>query len=238
MVKDILERTQQKQKLWYDHNARQRELKPGDLVLVLRPTSGSSLTAQWKGPYPVLHRTSSVNYVVDMHDTRKRERTFHINRLKKWNTPIYGNYWADVESAEDSVDDIPDWRGSEKGDPTVGKQLSEVQKSQLNRLLGKFPDVMSSIPGRTTEAEHKVTTTRARPVRLPPYWLPHVHQDLIEKEIKEMLDAGVIEPSSSEWASPIVLVDKKDGTLRSCVDYCRLNAESLADAYPMPRTVV
>ena len=137
MVKDNLERAQQKQKLWYDQNARQRELKPGDLVLVLLPTSASSLTAHWKGPYPVLHRASSINYVVDMHDTRKRERTFHINMLKKWNTLIYGNYWADLKSAEDSEEDIPDWRGSEKGDPTVGKQLSEVQKFQLNRLLGK-----------------------------------------------------------------------------------------------------
>ena len=51
MVKDNLERVQQKQKLWYDQNARQREMKPGDLVLVLLPTSGSSLTAQWK-PLP------------------------------------------------------------------------------------------------------------------------------------------------------------------------------------------
>lgn len=88
MVKDNLERAQQKQKLWYDWNARQRELKPGDLVLVLSPTSGSSLEAHWKGTYPVLHKASAVNYVVDMHDTRKRERrTFHINMLKKWNTP-------------------------------------------------------------------------------------------------------------------------------------------------------
>eukprot|EP00731_Ephydatia_muelleri_P033526 Em0031g34a len=217
MVKGNLERAQQKQKLWYDQNARQRELKPGDLVLVLLPTSSSSLTAQWKGPYPVLHKASSVNYVVDMHDTRKRERTFHINMLKKWNTPTYGNYWADVDDEESSEDDIPEWRGSEKGEPTVGDQLSAVQKSQLNKVLETFSDVMSSIPGRTTEMEHQVTTTGTSP------------------EIKEMLVAGVIEPSSSEWASPIVLVGKKDGTLRFCIDYRRLNSESLADAYPMPR---
>ena len=69
-----------------------------------------------------------------------------------------------------------------------------------------------------------MTTTGTRLVRLPPYRLPHTYRDLVEKEIKEMLAAGVIEPSSSEWASPIVRVDKKDGTLRLCIDYRRLNS--------------
>ena len=50
-----------------------------------------------------------------------------------------------------------------------------------------------------------------------------------------MLAGGIIEPSSSEWASPILIVNKKDGSLRLCVDYRKLNSVSQSDMYPMPR---
>ena len=103
-----------------------------------------------------------------------------------------------------------------EGVPGAGIGSQEVPAEII--ILGKFLDVMSSIPGCTTEVEHKVTTTGTRPVRLTSYQLPHAYRDLVEREIKEMLDAGVIEPSLHEWASPVVLVGKKDGALRLCVD--------------------
>ena len=72
-------------------------------------------------------------------------------------------------------------------------------------------------------------------MKLPAYRLPQAYHETVQQNLQDMLAAGFIEPSKSEWASPIVLVKKKDGSLRLCVDYRRLNARTTVDAYPMPR---
>lgn len=64
----------------------------------------------------------------------------------------------------------------------------------------------------------------------------YAYIDEVLEELREMQENGIIEPSTSEWSSPIVLVKQKDGMLRMCVDYRRLNSVSQADTYPMPRT--
>ena len=84
-------------------------------------------------------------------------------------------------------------------------------------------------------AEHRIHTGLFPPTRQPPYRLAHAHRDMVEKELQEMQRCGIISPSSSEWASPMVLVKKKDETVRLCVDYRKVNAASAAEAYPLPR---
>jgi len=80
-----------------------------------------------------------------------------------------------------------------------------------------------------------IETGLAQPVSLLPYRLPHAYWDTVKKELQEMLSSGIIESSTSEWSAPIVLVKKKDGSMRLCVNYRRLIQVSGTDAYPMPR---
>ena len=59
--------------------------------------------------------------------------------------------------------------------------------------------------------------------------------DEVDKHIDDMLERGVIEPSSSPWSAGVVLAKKKDGSTRFCVDYCKLNEATIKDSYPLPR---
>ena len=223
------------QKNWYDQNARERELIPGEEVLVLLPTSTNKLLAQWQGPYRVLSRVSDVNYEVHMPDKRKRKAIYHINMLKKWHSPEDICFWMAEDENPIEEEDIPSWKGECGKSPSVGTQLSEMQKGQLSKLLHEFKTVMSGKCGRTTICEHHIRTKEGLPIRQRPYRIPYMFRETVEEEIKTMLEEGVIEPSNSEWASPMVIIKKKDDTLRLCVDYRKLNAITELDAYPMPR---
>lgn len=74
----------------------------------------------------------------------------------------------------------------------------------------------------------------ATPVNIRPYTYPLKQRDVIEQLIQEMLDRGIIQNSTSPFASPVVLVGKKDDTWRLCVDYRELNKKTVKDKFPIP----
>ena len=89
--------------------------------------------------------------------------------------------------------------------------------------------------GETDLIEMKVDTGDAHPRRSAPRRVPFALTEEMARQITHMQSAGVIQPSASPWASPVVMVKKKDGMHRFCIDYRQLNAVTKADTYPLPR---
>ncbi|CAB0009440.1 unnamed protein product, partial [Nesidiocoris tenuis] len=88
--------------------------------------------------------------------------------------------------------------------------------------------------GRTHVVKHAIETGDARPIKQAPRRVPYAQEAQIDKLMQEMIEQDVIEPSKSPWASPVVLIPKKDGTIRFCVDYRKVNQVTKKDSYTLP----
>ena len=89
--------------------------------------------------------------------------------------------------------------------------------------------------GTTDLVQHSINTGNAPPIKQPPRRIPLAKMAEANREIDDMLEKGVIKTSDSPWSSPIVLVKKKDGTIRFCIDFRKLNDVTIKDSYPIPR---
>ena len=119
----------------------------------------------------------------------------------------------------------------------IPSDLSLPQKVQLSRILSEYTDVFigeDGVLGRATLFKHEIDTGQSKPIKQAPRRHGFAQQDIVVTELDKMLKAGIIEPSESPWASPIVLVRKKDGSTRFCIDYRKLNDVTKKDAYPLP----
>ena len=89
--------------------------------------------------------------------------------------------------------------------------------------------------GETDLVEHQIEMSEHKPFKVFPRRLPYALREELEVESDQLLHVGCIEPSSSPYASGLVLVRKKDGGLRVCVDYRSINRNTVPDRYPLPR---
>ena len=116
--------------------------------------------------------------------------------------------------------------------------LTDPQRESLQRVVEGYQSTFSKNDddlGFCDLVEHKIVTADERPIKIPHRRVPPHQWQEVRDYIQKSLEQGIIRESSSPYASPIVLVRKKDGKLRLCVDYRLLNAKTHKDAYPLPR---
>ena len=122
-----------------------------------------------------------------------------------------------------------------------GVDLSNLpvhERGKVLKLLLKYESVFATHEGDlgcTNLISHEIPLLDSAPVRQRYRRIPPADYDAVKAHIRQLLETQVIRESSSPYASPIVLVKKKDGSLRMCVDYRQLNNKTRKDAFPLPR---
>ena len=238
LAKDNLRSTSKKQKQHFDRKARQRCFIAGDKVLLLLPVKRNKLEMAWQGPFEVIERVGECDYRVQVGGKTK---LYHANLLKKFQERVAVS--TVVVEEEDEGEEMPVLGGDV---PTVPLKASEGPSDikldpncpeihpELKILANQYSDILTDFPLRTHLDSCEIRLTDDVPVRTKQYPLPHSQIEVIKAEVETMLGMGVIERANSPYNSPIVLVKKKDGTIRFCVDFRKLNQKVIFDAEPMP----
>eukprot|EP00833_Pecoramyces_ruminatium_P000407 jgi/Orpsp1_1/1174439/evm.model.c7180000050100.1 len=123
---------------------------------------------------------------------------------------------------------------------TLNEILNSVPdkvKPKFESLINQFKNCMATSLSQLTTANlepHSIITTTEKPIKLKPYKLSKEHSDILKEEIISLLNKGLIIPSHSPWSFPVLLVRKKNGKWRLCIDYRKLNEITIKDSYSLP----
>ena len=213
-------------KLQYDKSTVNRTLEVGDQVLCRIPGHIGKLKESWHGPYKVVARKSRVDYAVDFGKGNGRVKVLHINNMKRF-YPRGERILRLALVAEDCEEDEC------IGTKLFGKFDGFEEEVEVQRLKEEFPEVFSDLPGKTSVCKLSIGTGEAPPRASHPYRIPNKLKEGVRQEIEKLVDLGIVVPSTSPWASPVVPVPKKDGSVRVCIDYRKLNSVTIADPYYM-----
>ena len=219
-----------------------RTLNPNDMVLILLPT-GTGNNKEWNGPYKVLKRQTKVSYKILVDNI---EKIFHINNLRLYshdsaenNTPsteipVMDEQFNNIILNEELLNTISEEQVDQTLKISLDHITSDEVKMKLKQILEKYSTIISNFPGKTSIIQHKIILNDYKPFRSKVYTVPQMLKSKVEEEINSLLKNGIIRPSTSQFSSPMVLVRKKNGTIRICCDYRKLNLVTELDQEGLP----
>ena len=225
---NLLQTSAKRRETW-DRRAVDRSFSVGDKVWMRRPGLDLKLQESWIGPYTIKRKNSPVSYSIQTE--HRLIPTVHIQQLKEVHTPVpVKKITVVVEDTE--TDELTHSFASTN---IQEQDLSPLQQSQLNEVLGLYSEVLTKEPGLTSHATFDIDTGDAEPIHQRPYSTPVALKESVDQELSWLLQKGYIVPSSSPWASPMVTVRKADGSARLCVDFRRINSLTRQIPFFMPR---
>ena len=201
--------------------------------------SVSAINTGFTSLEPELMVTNSVARV----GKRKRFPFLVCNNTNRTITLRRGNVVARVEEVSGEMTPVTGIEGctltDDEGSADCKANIPDKYRDAIVKLLEENKDLFAKNGldlGRTNTVTCKIETGTHTPITLKPYRTPLNQRPVVEKAVDEMLEAGVIRPSTSNWSFPILLVPKPDGTKRFCVDFRKLNQITKRYAYSLPLT--
>ena len=192
-----------------------------------------------------MRRVYEVDYEVQNPGRRREKKVYHVNLLKKRQKPETVDVFTaldgsqeghrtescEEENFEEFLLHTEESSGDEDGIKVdINPKLDAQQRFAMEELLHEFRDLFGNKLGRTQAFEHSIEVGEATPIRQAPYRIPLSQRQMVKDELDKMIEMGVIRPSTSPWALPVVIVPKKDGGIRFCIDYRKLNKIAKFDA--------
>ena len=232
LAKKELQKSQIRYKSYYDRRARPRKFSVGDEVLLLLPTDNNKLLMNWKGPFPIVAKVGNMDYKVELGNHANLLKKYFRRQDTEMETAEVSGCLLEVACAaviesdydefEETADDdgktlsndhllqLPAFTPKETlADVHVSSKLDDKKCDQVNVVMSDFPSTLTDVPGTTNLGDHDIKVTDKVPIRDRPYPIPYAMREVVRKEVQTMLDLGVVEPSESPYAHPLVLVKKR-----------------------------
>ncbi|GFW33719.1 retrovirus-related Pol polyprotein from transposon 17.6 [Trichonephila clavipes] len=241
----------QKQKAYGDYFNKRSSVKNfsiGEQVVLLIPDSSNKIYARWTGPGEIIQHHPPHSYKVKLSDGTVRH--VHVNKIRKYHPRALAVgviFEGDHEFGE--IHPTPNLSRSTSERVLHEINLNHLKKSEREQVLAidlKHQTLFTSDVKIAKVGTHRVrlkpNIERKKPfvyiyIYIYIYRIPESLKIKVDEQIEELLRLDLIEESDAEIAYPIVCVNKKDGTLRLCVDFRALNSESVSDDFPMEDAV-
>ncbi|XP_040063054.1 uncharacterized protein LOC120837615 [Ixodes scapularis] len=223
---------------YYNRKAKAKSFEVGDDVLVFDTNTQGKMLSKWSGPHTVVAKYHDHSYVLETEQGRRR--TVHANMLRRYHARV-GQVGVIFHEDDDFGEVGYTPRSPSLGSPNTAvfpeealTHLNEPKKAQMRELLSEFDQLFVEQPRVADVGEHRITLRENCLLKSPHrYRIPDVLKGEVTRQVGELLELGLVYPTESEFAHPVVCVAKKDGGMRMCIDYRSLNEVTRDDAFPM-----